>query len=129
MKLKKIDSINVLPFIDIMLVLLAIVLTTASFISSGVIKVALPDAKNAEAQMPVGDQKRIEIAIDENGEFFINRENVNFYMLLTRLDTLNRADMIVIRADRASRFNEFIKLVDALKERQLENVSIAVQKN
>jgi biopolymer transport protein ExbD len=33
MKIKKIESINVIPFIDIMLVLLAIVLTTATFIA------------------------------------------------------------------------------------------------
>jgi len=34
----KFDTINVVPFIDIMLVLLVIVLTTASFIQTGLIK-------------------------------------------------------------------------------------------
>jgi len=42
---KKFDSINVIPFIDIMLVLLVMVLTTATFIKQGVIPVALPEAK------------------------------------------------------------------------------------
>ena len=37
--MKKFDEINIIPFIDIMLVLLAIVLVTASFISQGKIKV------------------------------------------------------------------------------------------
>ena len=36
--MKKFDEINIIPFIDIMLVLLAIVLITASFISQGKIQ-------------------------------------------------------------------------------------------
>ena len=42
---KKFDEINVIPFIDIMLVLLVMVLTTATFIKQGVIPVNLPEAK------------------------------------------------------------------------------------
>lgn len=41
-RLSKFDTINVVPFIDIMLVLLVIVLTTASFIQTGLIKLDLP---------------------------------------------------------------------------------------
>lgn len=128
MKLKKIESINVLPFIDIMLVLLCIVLITASFISSGVIKVVLPEANASIPITPSSGQSKIEITINENGEFFFNSEPVNFYTLLLRLDYLRREDMIIIRADRSSRFENFIELIDALKERSLENVSIAAQK-
>ena len=39
---EKFDEINIIPFIDIMLVLLAIVLITASFISQGKIQVNVP---------------------------------------------------------------------------------------
>lgn len=45
--MKKFDQINVIPFIDIMLVLFAIVLTTASFISQGVISVNPPTSSTA----------------------------------------------------------------------------------
>jgi biopolymer transport protein ExbD len=127
-KLKKIESINVLPFIDIMLVLLCIVLITASFISSGVIKVALPEANASVPIVPASGQNKIEITISENGEFFFNGESVNFYTLLLRLDYVHREDMIIIRADRSSRFENFIELINALKERSLENISIAAQK-
>ncbi|HRN00354.1 MAG TPA: biopolymer transporter ExbD, partial [Aliarcobacter cryaerophilus] len=47
MKLQKYDSINVIPFIDVLLVLLAIVLLTSTFITKGIIPVNLPDSKNA----------------------------------------------------------------------------------
>lgn len=45
---KRFDSINVIPFIDIMLVLLVMVLTTATFIKQGIIPVDLPQAKASE---------------------------------------------------------------------------------
>ncbi len=38
MRLRRFDTINVVPFIDIMLVILVIVLTTASFIQLGIIE-------------------------------------------------------------------------------------------
>jgi len=47
MKLKKYDSINVIPFIDVLLVLLTIVLMTSTFISKGIIPISLPTATNA----------------------------------------------------------------------------------
>ena len=42
---RDIDQINVIPLVDVMLVLLVIVLTTATFISSGQIPVNLAKAK------------------------------------------------------------------------------------
>ncbi len=42
--MKRFDQINVIPFIDIMLVLLAIVLTTATFISQGRLDINVPTA-------------------------------------------------------------------------------------
>ncbi len=44
---RDIDQINVIPLVDVMLVLLVIVLTTATFISSGQIPVSLAKAKEA----------------------------------------------------------------------------------
>lgn len=44
---KRFDQINVIPFIDIMLVLLVMVLTTATFIKQGIIPVDLPEAKKS----------------------------------------------------------------------------------
>ena len=52
MKLQKYDSINVIPFIDVLLVLLAIVLLTSTFITKGIIPIALPNASNADTLKP-----------------------------------------------------------------------------
>jgi biopolymer transport protein ExbD len=42
--MKPLSQMNVIPFIDVMLVLLAVVLTTATFVAQGKIPVALPSA-------------------------------------------------------------------------------------
>ena len=45
---KGFESINVIPFVDVMLVLLTIVLTTSTFIAVGAIPVELPKAANGD---------------------------------------------------------------------------------
>ena len=59
--MKRMDQINVIPFIDIMLVLLAIVLTTATFIVEGRLEIRLPEAASqdeAGASGPGRDRHR-----------------------------------------------------------------------
>ena len=67
MQLKKFDSINVVPFIDIMLVLLVIVLTTATFVAKGIIPVDLSEGKSSQK---LTKNKELTITIKQNGDIF-----------------------------------------------------------
>ena len=69
--MKRMDQINVIPFIDIMLVLLAIVLTTATFIVEGRLQIRLPAATS---QTPPPAVERVEIAVDAAGGLFLGGE-------------------------------------------------------
>ena len=51
MEEKEFDYINVIPLVDVMLVLLTIVLTTSSFIASGMIPVELPKASKSQEEI------------------------------------------------------------------------------
>jgi len=66
--MKKFDTINVIPFIDIMLVLLTIVLTTASFIDQGKIEVEVPQSQS-KSLIQAQDLTTL-ITITQSGEFF-----------------------------------------------------------
>ena len=68
---KRFDEINVIPFIDIMLVLLVMVLTTATFIKQGVIPVDLPEAKAAEKQ---DEKKEVTVYVNDKGELFFDKD-------------------------------------------------------
>lgn len=124
--MKRMDQINVIPFIDIMLVLLAIVLTTATFIVEGRLQIRLP---TASSQAPPPTLERVEIAVDAAGGLFLGGEplgsgTAGLGALDLRLDTLTLDTAIVLRVDAATRFEQFIAVVDRLKGRGLERLSI-----
>ena len=124
MKIKKFDSINVIPFIDIMLVLLVIVLTTASFIAKGAIPLDLPKGKNTK-NLPL---KKIEISITKSGKIFYNSKEVSLNRLKELLERVNKKDSIVIRSDKSSKFEYFVKVVDILKGKGVDNITIVTVK-
>lgn len=119
------DQINVIPFIDIMLVLLAIVLMTATFISEGRLKISLPEA-TSEADS--GAVASVEIAIDAAGGLFFNAAPVSLHALGARLDGLDKTTSLLLRIDAASSFQHFVAVVDQLKARQLERLTILTER-
>ncbi|MDI6890307.1 MAG: biopolymer transporter ExbD [Thermodesulfovibrionales bacterium] len=68
MEEKEFDYINVIPFVDVMLVLLTIVLMTSTFIATGVIPVELPKASKSHEET----LRTQTIEIDRNGNIYPN---------------------------------------------------------
>ncbi len=125
MKLKKYDSINVIPFIDVLLVLLAIVLLTSTFITKGIIPVSLPSSNNADNLKP---DKEIILVIQENGDLFIEDrpetlENIEQIVLKSSKET-----PIHINTDKNSKFESFVQVLDMLKKHSYSNVSMVTKK-
>ncbi len=121
--MKRADSINVVPLIDIMLVLLAIVLTTASFIHYGHIDVDLP-----RADMPVAGSvsDATVIVVDRDGNLYLDERPVGLEGLGRHLDTLQVTDSVVLKVDRDAAFGEFAGIVGQLRTRSLNRLSILV---
>ncbi|GAA7556832.1 TonB system transport protein ExbD [Helicobacter pylori] len=120
------DGLNVVPFIDIMLVLLAIVLSVSTFIAQGKIKVSLPNAKNAEKSQP-NDQKVVVISVDEHDNIFVDDKPTNLEALSTVVKQTDPKTLIDLKSDKSSRFETFISIMDILKEHNHENFSISTQ--
>ncbi|GAA7117359.1 TonB system transport protein ExbD [Helicobacter pylori] len=120
------DGLNVVPFIDIMLVLLAIVLSISTFIAQGKIKVSLPNAKNAEKSQP-NDQKVVVISVDEHDNIFVDDKPMNLEALSTVVKQTDPKTLIDLKSDKSSRFETFISIMDILKEHNHENFSISTQ--
>ena len=122
MRFKKFDQINVLPFIDIMLVLLVIVLVSASFVNKSTIPVDLPKADNGKKNVK---QKMKTVAIDKNGVFYFESKRVSFEKLKQNISKLNPdKDAILIKSDAKSQFQNFVKVVDFLKIKRFSKISI-----
>ncbi len=121
MRVKKFDQINVLPFIDIMLVLLVVVLTTASFVAKGTIPVDLPEASSKKAPT----QKMKSIVIKSDGEIYFEDKKVKKGELKRILSKLNpKEDAILIKSDAKSRFQSFVMVIDMLKSDGFKKISI-----
>jgi len=109
---KRFDQINVIPFIDIMLVLLVMVLTTATFIKQGVIPIDLPDAKATQKE---DTKKEVTVYVNAKGEMFYGKEKVNLAQLEEKLSKISKKQTVVLHSDKESKFQDFVSVMDILK--------------
>ena len=126
--MKRFDQINMIPFIDIMLVLLAIVLTTASFVSKGLIDVDIPTANQVKVTS-ADVTKSIQIAVNIDNELFFNEERIDFSQLKQKLSTLKTDQKFVIRIDKQTDFEQFVKIIDVLKQGNFKKLSIQAEQS
>ena len=125
MRLPRKEGLNIVPFIDIMLVLLAIVLSVSTFIAQGLIKVDLPNSKTS-SQMQ--EMKKITIKVDKDSQIYLDENEIDKENLSQKLKTFSKDDLILLQLDKDSKFENFIFIIDILKEIQHENFSIATKK-
>ena len=121
---QKFDSINVVPFIDIMLVLLVIILTTASFIQTGIIKLDLPTSSSKIKEKP---KKELKISIKKEGNIFFDKEEIKKEELEKTLLTHDKETPIHLYCDKDAKFQNFVFLLDILKKNQYENLGIVTK--
>jgi len=121
---KRFDEINVIPFIDIMLVLLVMVLTTATFIKQGVIPVNLPEAKSSEKE-EVKDE--VTVYINAKGEMFFEKEKLNLSKLKEKLSEISKQQTVILRSDKESKFQDFVSVMDILKKLGHEQLYIVTK--
>jgi len=122
---KRFDQINVIPFIDIMLVLLVMVLTTATFIKQGIIPVNLPEAKATDKQ---DTRKEVTIYVNSKGELFFEKKKVDLKVLEEKLSAISKKQTVVLRSDKESKFQDFVSVMDILKRLGHEQLYIVTKK-
>jgi len=124
MEEKEFDYINVIPLVDVMLVLLTIVLTTSTFIASGMINVSLPKA-SAEHKEILKNQT---ISIHKDGAVYFNAVPVTLDQLEEGVTRLDRETPMVIRADRDIRLQVFVDVLDIINNLGFRKVAIQTEK-
>ncbi|MDD2356806.1 MAG: biopolymer transporter ExbD [Thiovulaceae bacterium] len=121
---KRFDQINVIPFIDIMLVLLVMVLTTATFVKQGIIPVDLPSAKASEKNE---QQKEVAIYVNNKGEIYYDKGKVSIEELEQKLSAIPSSQTVVLRSDKESRFQDFVSVMNILKRLNHEQLYIVTK--
>ncbi len=125
-KMKRIDSINVIPFIDIMLVLLVMVLTTATFVKTGLIPVDLPEAKGASAEHKPSELK---LTIKKDGSLWIDEKTqVSLEQFEQKVLQGGKEMTVVLYSDKEAAFQNFVGVMDVLKRLGHEQLYIVTDK-
>lgn len=127
MKMKRVDSINVIPFIDIMLVLLVMVLTTATFIRTGLIPVELPDAKGTAAEHKPSELK---LTIQKDGVLMLDESKIPISLgeFEQRVVAGGKEMTVVLYSDKDAAFQNFVGVMDVLKRLGHEQLYIVTDK-
>ena len=125
MSIPRRDGLNIVPFIDIMLVLLAIVLSVSTFIAQGHIKVNLPSSSSS--QNPQED-KKVTIKVDSESKIYLDDITISEDELEEKIAALDKNDLVVLKNDKDSKFSSFISIMDVLKKAGHEKFAIVTEK-
>ena len=119
---EEMDHINIVPLLDIMLVLLTIVLTTATFVANGRIPVDL--AKSSAAAPAQAAALVLSMAADRS--LYLNDQLVPD--LASALADQDRATPVLLRADGKLALQDFVSTVDAIKQQGFAKVNLEVER-
>ena len=123
MEEKEIDYINVIPLVDVMLVLLTIILTTSTFIATGGIPVSLPRvSQNKHETLKVRT-----IEIDRQGNVYLYSQPVTLEALRDAIRSLERNTSFMIRADRNIPLQNFVEVLDIVKKSGFKQISLQTE--
>ncbi len=123
MEEKEFSFINMIPFIDVMLVLLTIVLTTSTFVISGVIPVELPKTAGKHEKI----MKTNIVEIDKRGYIFYQGKPVSLENLRGKIRNLSKETPFLIRADRDIPLQDFVDVLDMIKTGGFKRVSLQTE--
>ena len=125
MEEKGFDYMNVVPLVDVMMVLLAIVLMTSTFVASGAIPVRLPKAADKQSAA----LKAATITIDRKGAVWFEAAPVTLRGLQERLALLGQDTPIQVRADRSIALQECVDVLDLLSANGFKKVSLQTERS
>ena len=124
MEEKEFDYINMIPLIDVMLVLLTIVLMTSTFIVSGVIPVELPKAQAKQGE----GLRTMTVEIDRDGLLYYQGQQVTKEQMRARLASVQKGMPFLIRADKSVPLQGFVEVLDVLKGLGFTKISLQAER-
>jgi biopolymer transport protein TolR len=126
------SEINVVPYIDVMLVLLVIFMVTAPLLTQG-IKVELPqaDSQNIESK----GQEPMVVSVDQQGRFYFNigdkpDQSLDAKKLMLRVKAVlrHRQDSTVyVKGDRNVAYGEVVQVMALLKQSGVEHIGMVTR--
>ncbi len=118
------SSVDITPMLDVVFIMLIFFIVTATFIKEAGIDVDKPEAATAVVQ----EKASILVAIDSNDQVWINRRQVDVRSvrsIIERLHAENPKGTVVIQADRESRNDTLVRVMDASRRAGVYDIALA----
>ena len=118
------SDINMVPFIDVVLVLLIIFMITAPILQSG-IEVDVPKTRTVRAI----NEERLVVTVDKTQRIYLGSDPVNINDLGAKVKSMLRKpqDAVFLRCDETVPFGAFASVIDALRISGVSNISIVTE--
>ena len=124
---KPMAEINVVPYIDVMLVLLVIFMVTAPLLTPGV-KVDLPQAAASAVDNP--DRETLVVTVDRKGKLFLDEREIGAEALQAKVAAILRVrpqTPVLIRGDRQAAYNDVVQTMVLLQAAGAPSVGLVTQ--
>lgn len=125
--LESIAEINVVPLVDIILVVLIIFMISAPMIMKPALPVELPKASSGDS---IKD-KNIVITIQQDGSTYLEDKKLDesqLKLIIQQKLTINPELMVMISADQASQHGAVVRVMDAIKSLGVKKLGISIEK-
>lgn len=129
---RMVAEINVVPYIDVMLVLLIIFMVTAPLLNQGV-EVDLPQA--AAEMLPQSDRKLLILTVDNTGQYFLNlAADPDQALDAATVQTITAAALqadphmpVLVKGDRTVDYGAVVQAMVLLKQAGAEKVGLSTE--
>lgn len=118
------SEINMVPFVDVVLVLLIIFMITAPILQSG-IEVDVPKTKTVKEIT----EERLVVTVDRTQRIYLGNDPVNIHQLGAQVHAKLKKpqDSVFLRCDETVPFGIFASVVDTLRQSGISNISIITE--
>jgi biopolymer transport protein ExbD len=124
---ESLSGVNIIPVIDVSLVLLIILLATSPILNLPGFEVKLPKAVTAESK-----EKNISVSLSVKGEMGVNEATVTETTLIPALqkELKDKKDfLVIIRADQGVAYGLVEKVMELAKQAGAQRIAIATQQD
>ena len=127
---KEDPEINLIPLIDVLLVILIFLMVTTTYSKYAELQINLP---TAEAEKQNERPNEINISVSANGQYTVNRKLVTFTSVTAFADAMRQAGsglkdpIVIINADASASHQSVIHVMEAARMAGLSQVSFSTQ--
>jgi biopolymer transport protein ExbD len=127
---KEDPEINLIPMIDVLLVIIIFLMLTTTYSRFAELKINLP---SADAEKKLERSNEINVVISANGQYLLQRKPVQFRNVGSLAEELRRAGtgmkeaIVVINADNNATHQSVIRVMDAARQAGYGQVVFAVE--